>query len=123
MGANDKHEAVYHGGEYGAILDSSRLHYALSKDPGNGRTIEEWWAVKDEAFKDFDRAIAKIKAEAKAEALNEAAAEIDRLESIGDTARNQVSEDQEKDYWRFHGTPITDWLRDRVNQYKEAPSA
>lgn len=68
-------------------------------------------------------AITPLIREAKAESLTEAATEIDRLESIGDTARNQVSEDQEKDYWRFHGTPITDWLRDRANQYKEAPSA
>ncbi|PCC31414.1 hypothetical protein [Glutamicibacter sp. BW77] len=71
MGANEKYEATYHGGEYGEILDSSRLNYALSKDPGNGRTTEEWWAVKDEAFKEFDRAIAKVRAEAKAEALTD----------------------------------------------------
>ena len=104
MGANEKYEAATHGVEYGAILDSSRLHYALSKDPGNGRTTEEWWAVKDETFKDFDRAIAKIRAEAKAEALNEAAISVmdERIESE---------------------TEASNWLDTRANQYKEAPNA
>ena len=104
MGANEKYEAAYHGGEYGEILDSSRLNYALSKDPGNGRTTEEWWAVKDEAFKEFDRAIAKIRADAKAEALREAAISVmdERIESE---------------------TEASNWLDTRANQYKGAPSA
>mgnify|MGYP003596246566 CR=1 FL=1 len=113
MGANEKYEATYHGGEYGEILDSSRLNYALSKDPGNGRTTEEWWAVKDEAFKEFDRAIAKIRAEAKREALTDVAHVLE-ADIPGHAHENgQI----------IAGRNIIRIIRARANQYKEAPNA
>lgn len=59
--------------------------------------------------------------EAKAEALEEAAAEIERLENIGDTAQDELNEEQTAEYWLYHGTPKTTWLRDLAAQLKEAP--
>lgn len=114
MGANEKYDATYHGGQYTPATENVEHSYVAYRSSKVDLIT---------GHHEFTRWLESVRAEAKAEALNEAAAEIDRLESIGDTARNQVSEDQEKDYWRFHGTPITDWLRDRANQYKEAPNA
>lgn len=59
--------------------------------------------------------------EAKAEALEEAADEIERLENIGDTAQGELNEEQTAEYWLYHGTPKTTWLRDRAAELKETP--
>lgn len=59
--------------------------------------------------------------EAKAAVLEEAADEIERLENIGDTAQGELNEEQTAEYWLYHGTPKTTWLRDRAAELKETP--
>lgn len=61
MGANEKHEATYHGGEY--VPDEKQLRNAY---------LNVFTGERNETSNaEFDRAIAKIKAEAKSEALEE----------------------------------------------------
>jgi hypothetical protein len=45
-------------------IDSLRRAYALSQDAKPGRSTEEWWAIRDAAYVEFDRAIDLIRAEA-----------------------------------------------------------
>lgn len=84
MGANEKHEAAMHGGE----------HYFGSADPVSANR------VRFMSESELDRFIAKIRAEAKAEALNEAAEQVHSIDGREDPAAR-------------------DWLRERANQMKE----
>ncbi|PMQ19309.1 hypothetical protein [Glutamicibacter arilaitensis] len=67
MGANEKHAATYHGGEYTPSTDSARrayvFHTAGPKSPPQERA--------ERREHEFDRWLAKIRAEARAEALDE----------------------------------------------------
>lgn len=56
--------------------------------------------------------------EREAAALEEAADEIERLENIGDTAQDELNEEQTAEYCLYHGTPKTTWLRDRADQIR-----
>lgn len=73
MGANEKHAATYHGGEYTPELIELRVAYRfmeadLMMDPDSKPHDPELMAESDA---EFDRLIAKVRAEAKAEALHE----------------------------------------------------
>ena len=97
MGADEKHAATYHGpvGD-----DTVRGRYCDGTHVQTGRTTDG---------EEYDAWLAQVRAEAKAEALEEAASEIYRLD--GDDAE-MYDED-------LNATPVTAWLRDRANQYKE----
>lgn len=105
MGANEKHAATYHGGEYTPSLGVVRESFALTR---KGPLKSNSGAT---AYAEFDRMIAKVRAEAKAEALNEAATELNRL----DTDVEMYDEN-------LRATQVEWWLRARANQYKEEPA-
>lgn len=65
--------------------------------------------------------LAQHEREREAAALEEAADEIERLENIGDTAQGELSEEQTAEYWLYHGTPKTTWLRDLAAQIRSRP--
>lgn len=96
MGANEKFDAAMHGGE----------HYFGSADPVSANR------VRFMSESELDRFIAKIRADAKAEALEEAASEIDRLDSCVEMYDENLNARQ-----------VSHWLRARANQYKETPDA
>lgn len=89
MGANEKLQAAMHGGE----------HDFGSADPISANR------VRFMSESELDRFIAKIRAEAKAEALNEAAAEIDRLDSCVEMYDENLNARQ-----------VSHWLRERANK-------
>lgn len=93
MGANEKREATYLGGEYVPGVRDLRNAYVAMRDPDMRLS---------ETRAEFNRAVEKIKVEAKAEALNEAADAMDADMTIRDPLRLK-----------------SDWLRNRANQYKE----
>lgn len=62
--------------------------------------------------------LAQHEREREAAALEEAAGEIERLENIGDTAQGELNEEQTAEYWLYHGTPKTTWLRDLAAQIR-----
>lgn len=94
MGANEKYEAAMHGGE----------HDFGSADPVSANR------VRFMSEPELDRFIAKIKAEAKAEALDSLAQELVDVDMAG--ADEPI---------RAYDAAV--WIRERANQYKEAPSA
>lgn len=95
MGANNKYDATYHGGQYTPATENvehSYVSYRSSKvDLVTGHD-------------EFTRWLETVRAEAKAEALRESAISVmdERIESE---------------------TEASNWLDTRANQYKEAPSA
>ncbi|MEV7645853.1 MULTISPECIES: hypothetical protein [Actinomycetes] len=93
MGANEKHAATYHGGEYVPTPDEARATWVLAMAYSKSRI--------EPLMQSFDRMIAKVRAEAKAEALNEAA------DWVRDNGGDLVSRG------------IEDELLNRANQYKE----
>ena len=99
MGANEKHDATYHVGEY----TPSNRQIRSSFTRGIRREVG-----LDQANRAFDRWLETVRAEAKAEALNEAASEIDRLDS-----------DVEMYDENLNARQVSHWLRTRANQYKE----
>lgn len=90
MGANEKHEAAMNG--FTPATDEVRALY-VAGTPVHRVSVATSYA-------EFDRWLDQIRAEAKAEALNEAA---DQVSSI----------DGREDY------AARDWLRARANQIKE----
>lgn len=65
MGANEKHDATYHGGEYTSTTEAIRDQFIDRRgEPGN----ESW---NEGAALRFDRWLETVRAEAKAEALHE----------------------------------------------------
>lgn len=96
MGANEKYEAAMHGGE----------HDFGSADPVSANR------VRFMSESELDRFIAKIRAEAKAEAVAEVANAFQYkawVELIQGNMQQRLRIAQ----------PITDWLRTRANQHKE----
>lgn len=111
MGANEKYEAAMHGAqEYTPTTDELRdiwVDYNLNPLPRS-----QGIPLVETAQADFDRWLETVRAEAKAEALNESATELNRLDS-----------DVEMYDENLRATQVEWWLRARANQYKEAPSA
>lgn len=108
MGANEKHAATYHVGEYTLIRGSmirvndgkgNELFSILSDGTVQGELEHTSQAAK--IFMSELRGLTEIiRAEAKAEALNEAADQVSSIDGREDHAAR-------------------DWLRNRANQYKE----
>lgn len=110
MGANDKHEATYHAGEY--TPDTTRVRHGYVDHVDYSAQLHGLPSNDKGAGEAFDRWLETVRAEAKAEALEEAASEIGRLD--GGEAE-MYNED-------LNATPVTFWLRNRANQYKEEPT-
>ncbi len=113
MGANEKHAATYHGGEY---------------TPSTGEIVNAWikhrahhyqgLVSSDQIIQDLSaeisRGMDKIRAEAKAEALREAAGEFQVNTWASVLTGGIVTRTR-------NGQEVSDWLRARANQYKEEP--
>lgn len=94
MGANEKHQAAYHGTTYTPSTDQVRNAY--------GAHIADCNHVTKDSFNEFDRWLAGVKAEAKAEALEEAADAMDADASVHDPLRLK-----------------SDWIRIRATQLRK----
>lgn len=105
MGADEKHAATYHGGEYTPPVRDLRTSYVALRDKDT--------TSLEEAREEFQRGIDRIRAEAKAEALEEAAAyAVEWVGIVGDGALVDLQTESEYD-------DTAGWLRARANQYKE----
>ena len=104
MGANEKYEAAMHGGE----------HDFGSADPVSANR------VRFMSESELDRFIAKIRAEAKVEALNEAANKLEDAVVSPIWCWDKCGDTKCPDDIRVGAaTEIQSWLRARANQYKE----
>ena len=90
MGANEKYEAAMHGVEYTPRLSHVRAGYVRTTSGAVGLA---------EAEAQFARWLETVRADAKAEALEEASDQVHSIDGREDPAAR-------------------DWLRDRANQYK-----
>ena len=71
MGANEKHAATYHGGEYTPDYQYVKTIFAMNaKTPVSGGHPDTLW---EERTEQFDRWLEAVRAEAKAEAWDEGA--------------------------------------------------
>lgn len=105
MGADEKHAATYHGREYTPSTGQVRNAY--------GAHLADCRPVSTDALNEFDRWLETVRAEAKAEALNESATYADEWVGIvGDGALVDLKTESEYD-------DTAEWLRARANQYKE----
>ena len=117
MGANEKHDATYHGGEYTPSTEEVRKHWENVGFAGTGT--------------EFDRWLETVRAEAKAEALIEYA---DAIQHVDDVIQRQADSDDrwtdfqdaereftrnDVDVARDYYTAATHYARYRANQYKE----
>ncbi|MGP9033655.1 hypothetical protein ACT17S_11355 [Glutamicibacter mysorens] len=101
MGADEKHAATYHGGEVTPSTDVVRYYYidaSINVERYTGNVSLEGLRRSAE----FDRWLEQVRAEAKAEALRQAAENIHEIDGREDTMARR-------------------WLRARANQYKEEP--
>lgn len=103
MGANEKHEAAMHG--HTPTTQDVREEYR------NGRQFGEIYSKTD--FRaEFDRWLAAVRSEAKAEAVAEVAS------AFQYKAWAELIQGNMQQRLRI-AQPITDWLRARAEQYKE----
>ena len=95
MGANNKYEAAMHGGEYTPATENVEHSYVAYRSSKVDLIT---------GHHEFTRWLATVRADAKAEALRDAAISMmdERIESE---------------------TEASNWLDTRANQYKEAPNA
>lgn len=110
MGANDKHAATYHGGEYTPKANDIREVWGGFSEYG-GLVIRPSGTPNflDDRYAEFDRWLETVRAEAKREALEEAAKDVRASEFWITPMHNAAKE-------------IRFWLRTRANQYKENQS-
>ncbi|UXN30994.1 hypothetical protein [Glutamicibacter sp. M10] len=109
MSANEKHAATYHCGEYTPTTEQVREACILGHYPLP--SVKQ----RTDLGADFDRWLETVRAEAKAEALNEVA------NAFQYKAWNELIQGSLQDRLRV-AQPITAWLRARANQYKEEPA-
>lgn len=102
-----------------SILDILEAHRTLASAPDDKVcACDRTWRPDAEYRAHVAQVLEQHVLEAKAEALEEAADEIERLENIGDTAQGELNEEQTAEYWLYHGTPKTTWLRDLAAQIR-----
>lgn len=107
MGADEKHDATYGG--YTPSTEAIRDQFIDRRgEPGN----ESW---NEGSALRFDRWLEIVRAEAKAEALNEVA------NAFQYKAWNELIQGNLQDRLRV-AQPITAWLRARADQHKEEPT-
>ncbi|MGV2855389.1 hypothetical protein ACNPON_17565 [Glutamicibacter sp. AGC13] len=100
MGANDKHEATYHGAEY--TPDTTRVRHGYVDHVDYSAQLHGLPSNDKGAGEAFDRWLETVRAEAKAEALEEAASAYPVM------LRDMVSRGS-----------VAAWLRARADQHKE----
>ena len=111
MGANEKHAATYHGREYTPDADGLRDLWVDSKLDHLPRTAGIPLVPTVQAA--FDGWLETVRAEAKAEALNESATyAVEWVGIVGDGALVDLKTESEY-------ADTAEWLRARANQYKE----
>lgn len=108
MGADEKHAATYHG----LSNDTVRGRYCDGTHAQTGHTTDG---------AEYDTWLAGVKAEAKAEALNEVADEWERLMKIGKQMFAETTREDNAAFDDWAGQEKPGWLRARANQYKETP--
>jgi len=112
MSANEKHAATYHGA-YTPNVDELRDAWVDNELNPLPRTQAIELVSKVQTA--FDGWLETVRAEAKAEALNEVA------NAFQYKAWNELIQGNLQDRLRV-AQPITAWLRARANQYKEEPA-
>ena len=119
MGANEKYEAAMYGGEYVPNTDEVRSIYSQHRNV----TYADFTQYR---AAEFDRWLATVRAEAKAEALEEA---IDALMAGPEANLNPDGTIRPP---HLHRSPrlnhkprlrVANWLLRRANQYKETSNA
>ncbi len=100
MGANEKVAATFHG----YTPSTERVRISWVRD-----SVNAFKGERSQAESQFDRWLEQVRAEAKAEALTEAADAINRLDS-----------DVEMYDENLNATQVTDWLRTRAKQIRGA---
>ena len=102
MGANEKFDAAMHRG-FDPVTESVCERFMHDRYMTDGVNT-------DQSRAEFDRWLDRVRAEAKAEALDSLAQELVDVDMAG--ADEPI---------RAYDAAV--WLRDRANQYKEAPNA
>lgn len=100
MGANEKHAAAYHGAEYTPTPDEVREQWAYTESPRK-TTIAE-------AVAEFDRMLAKVRAEAGSDALTK----------IADALEAQLAGITSETGQTRAGRDIIRWLREHAAKAK-----
>ena len=109
MGANEKHAATYHGVRHDPDLNLVRTVYA-------GASPVPSYEDREAAF---DRMIAKVRAEAKAEALQEVATKLEDASVSPIWCWDKCGDPKCRDDIRVGAaTEIQKWLRDWASKYK-----
>ena len=104
MGADEKHAATYHGGEYTPATENVEHSYVAYRSSKVDLIT---------GHHEFTRWLETVRAEAKAEALNESATyAVEWVGIVGDGALVDLKTESEYD-------DTAEWLRARANQYKE----
>lgn len=99
MGADEKHAATYHGGQYTPATENVEHSYVAYRSSKVDLIT---------GHHEFTRWFETVRAEAKWDALMETATVLERLD-----------DDVEMYDENMRATPVTVWLRARANQYKE----
>lgn len=119
MGADEKHAATYHGGEYTPDLDDLRDLWVDSKLDHLPRAVGIPLVPTVQA--EFNRWLETVRAEAKAEALLETAADTEAsAKEYAKTSLDLTGDDNTR-YAAYAnmGNAIACRLRNRAEQYKE----
>ncbi|WP_190264849.1 hypothetical protein [Glutamicibacter nicotianae] len=107
MGADEKHDATYHG----LSDDTVRGRYCDGTHAQTGHTTDG---------AEYDTWLAGVKAEAKAEALQEVAEDLEDPAESPIWCWDKCGDPRCPDDIKINtATDIQKWLRDRANQYKE----
>lgn len=115
MDASEEHDASYHDGEYTPMVLTPPTHFVRGAYVHD--RIEVGTATQAEANDEFTRWLETVRAEAKAEALNESATyAVEWVGIVGDGVFVDLKTESE-----YADTAA--WLRARANQYKEGYNA
>ena len=110
MGASEKHDATYHGGEY--TMELGRVRHAATEPYGERITGAE-----------FDRWLEAVRAEAKAEALREVASDLENASVSPIWCWDKCGDPKCRDDIRVDtATEIQSWIRVRADKHVEGLS-
>lgn len=111
MGANEKHAATYHGGEYTPATENVEYSYVAHRSSKVDLIT---------GHHEFTRWLETVRSEAKAEALREAAAKLEDASVSPILCWDKCGDPKCPDDIRVGAaTEIQKWLRARANHYKE----
>lgn len=115
MGANGKHDATHHGGEYTPDYTYVKTIFAMNaKTPVSGGHPDILWEERNEQF---DRWLESVRAEAKAEALREVASDLENASVSPIWCWDKCGDPKCRDDIRVDtATEIQSWIRDRADK-------